>query len=172
MEFGEGSEMKKVMSWVESCLEKNCESERNEVRKSAVEMSKAAIKTLIKEKKIKDISEIKNNPDLVLKTFDKLPKKMKKDLAENKKKLAECGKENKCFEISKKDYERLLSEMEAYKEKVQKVVNQSNDPFLKKTMEMSFKKFDELVEKFRKSMKESSKDKTKNQKKKRSGNKK
>ena len=63
--------------------------------------------------------------------------------------------------------------MEAYKEKVQKVVNQSNDPFLKKTMEMSFKKFDELVEKFKKSMKESSKDdKTKNQKKKRSGNKK
>ena len=98
---------------------------------------------------------------------------MRKELAENKKKFTECGKENKCFEISKKDYERLLSEMEAYKEKVQKVVNQSNDPFLKKTMEMSFKKFDELVEKFKKSMKESSKDeKTKNQKKKRSGNKK
>ena len=164
--------MKKVMSWVNSCLEKNCESERNEVKRSATEMSKAAIKTLIKEKKIQDVSDVSKNPDLVLKTFDKLPKKMRKDLAENKKKLAECGKESKCFEISKKDYERLLSEMEGYKEKVQKLVNQSNNPLLKKTMEMSFKKFDELVEKFKKSVKESSKDKSKSQKKKRSGNKK
>ena len=172
MEFGAGSEMKKVMSWVESCLEKNCESERSELKKSSLEMSKAAIKTLIKEKKIKDVSDISKNPDLVLKTFDKLPKKMRKELAENKKKFTECGKENKCFEISRVDYERILSEMEDFKEKIQKVRNESNNPLQKKAMEISIKKFDELLEKLKKSIKESSKDKSKSQKKKRSGNKK
>ena len=123
-------------------------------------------------KLIKDVSDISKNPDLVLKTFDKLPKKMRKELAENKKKFTECGKENKCFEISRVDYERILSEMEDFKEKIQKVRNESNNPLQKKAMEISIKKFDELLEKLKKSIKESSKDKSKSQKKKRSGNKK